>query len=139
METLHENVYAEIRLDLPRSLFEHFWKPASEQLDSEGFRQEIGHFTRLLRQARPRKLLVDTRGLLFIIVPDDQVWMSEHSNRAVIESGVKRLAFVASSDIVTAVSVEQVIEEDLDLQLNTRHFDSRDLALAWLDHADLEP
>lgn len=108
------------------------WKPASYSLDDSTFKEEM---TKWIAQAKiylPQKLLIDSIDFKFILVPETQQWLDQQIFTVYSEVGVKKKAFLTSSDFISQVSLQQHTEQVENGSFEVAFYDSKEDALAWL-------
>lgn len=133
MDIIHENQYWRIGFDSAKSLMRYEWHPASKRMQIEEYKKEMQINAESCERYQPSKSLIDTREFLFTIPPDVQVWTDTEITPRFIKSGLRKLAFVVSSDIFAQVSLEQMLEEDNAMvNFQSRYFDSMIEAEGWL-------
>ena len=69
----------------------------------------------------------------FTISPEIQKWIDEKIFPRYIKAGVKKFAYIMSSDMVAQLSIEQTMEEQQASQgFQTNYFDNEADARKWL-------
>ncbi|MCU0450648.1 MAG: STAS/SEC14 domain-containing protein [Bernardetiaceae bacterium] len=113
-------------------LIEMTWLPATEHMTDEECKQEFRHYLDLMLQLKPKKVLPDTRDMLFQIDPDLQEWTNHTIFTPSLAMGLNKAAFVVSQYIFAQVAIEQTMGEQEGSKFNTRYFDNKEAAKAWL-------
>jgi len=116
----------EIGLMIPR------WFENSIELTDELYKLEMENYTQMVEKYRPTKALIDTVKFGYPIPPTIQDWTNTTLFPRILAVGVKRVAIVMPDEILTMLSLEQVMEEAIGLQFSTKYFSDEDLARKWL-------
>lgn len=114
-----------------RQLLARHWKKASNVLNDMLFREEMLEVKKHVIQYKPLYLLGDTRNFLFVIDIDMQTWIDVEIYAQFGDLGVKKMAFINSTDRFARMSVEQSIDES-PKNYEIRYFDTEYEALEWL-------
>lgn len=77
-------------------------------------------------------LYVDSKEFEFTINTQLQEWINQTQITRAIDAGLKKIAILASPEIFSAVSVEQIMDEDVAANISTQYFDSETSAIEWL-------
>lgn len=135
MEKLYESNYQEIRFSADQSLIEITWKLESEDMSVYDFRSEVVILLKLIRKLAPKKILLNTRELKFIIAPELQEWIN-NILWLIPQFEYSKAAIINSDYIFTLVSLEQLLDEirKQNLQTNnqSKFFTNEHAALTWL-------
>jgi len=83
----------------------------------------------------PQRMLINLTSFTFLIDPQLQAWNAAHIIPYIRAQGLKKAAFVMSSDFIAQLSVEQANEEGATQSNITQYFDSETTALEWLTQA----
>ncbi len=108
------------------------WLPATEDFDDATFQAEASQQTKAALAHRPKAFLSDARDFLFPIHPDLRAWISDHIFRDMRTAGVEKLALLISSDVITQLGIEQLVDDDPVKGFMTQYFDDKDKAEAWI-------
>ncbi len=115
-----------------QELIEMNWKPSTEKMTESEYKQETLNFQDILLKFRPKKILVDTRDMLFIVTPELQEWMNREIFPTSLSIGITQSAFVMSKDFFSQLSIEQTMEEREGLKFINRYFENKEEAREWL-------
>lgn len=112
---------------------------ASEQtinLSEDSFKEGFSQTNFYVKKYRPQFFLSDSREQLYIIPPEIQQWITENVYPVWAESGIKKLAILIPSDLLTQLSLWQTtqnIEENIPkLKYEIKYFDDEKAAWGWL-------
>lgn len=83
-------------------------------------------------QYNPVRLLIDSRKMNFAIAPVIQKWFVTDIFPTYARAGVKKNAFIESEEIITALSIEQSIDENTNAPFETMYFNNKADAVKWL-------
>ena len=61
-----------------------------------------------------------------------QKWIDENLVAPAYNAGMRRVAFVVSSDILAQISLEQIMDEDSGAKFYVNYFDNENDAVKWL-------
>ncbi|WP_291726577.1 STAS/SEC14 domain-containing protein [Bernardetia sp.] len=131
---MYKSKFIEVTLHPENSMLEATWFPTSEEMTEEEFKDEMLGFRELFLQHKPKKELVNTKDFLFTIHPEIQKWTDENIHKLQNEQGcLKKVAFIVSEDVIAALSVEQIFDEENSAAFNVRYFSERQEAEEWLN------
>ena len=133
MEKLHKDKFISYEIDNEKGILFVDWKPATEDMEEDEFKEEISYQAKYAEEYHPTKFLVNSTKLQFSITPQLQDWAQKTVFTRLIEAGVRKTAFVMPEDLVAQLSVEQAMEEEEGLQFVSRYFDNDKEALEWLE------
>ncbi|WP_291726998.1 hypothetical protein [Bernardetia sp.] len=129
---IYESDYSIFDYDKENSIFSHIFKPDSENLDNEKFKEEMLIYLDFFAKYKPKKALVNNQEMQFIIEPELQEWHAQNIFPKCIELGVEQAAIVETPDIFAQVSMEQLMEEEKTGGFAVRFFDDTTKATNWL-------
>lgn len=109
------------------------WFAASAELTSELYRKEMLKYTDLVEEYKPINALIDNTKLGYAIPPDDQEWTNEELFPRIIAAGVKRVVILLPQELITQLSLEQVMEEEHGLEFETKYMSNEKEAREWLN------
>ena len=137
MDIVHESKFWKFGYDKTDSMMIYQWYETSEQLTDLEYKNEMKKNAEEFEKYKPTKSLVDLRSFLFTISPEVQEWTDMTIFPRFIEAGLKRIAFIVSSDLFAQVSVEQMLEENTAItSFQSRYFDHYFQARNWLTAID---
>ncbi|WP_299455804.1 hypothetical protein [uncultured Microscilla sp.] len=85
-----------------------------------------------IEHCRPVCYLVDASKFWLPITPDTQRWMAENISPNYARYGLKKLAFLMSSEFITQLSIEQTNNTTFVRGVEKKHFEEEQPALNWL-------
>ncbi len=106
-------------------------------MEREEYREVMKSFLQVLQECKPKKLLTDSRGAGYVIVPNDQDWINTNIYPQAAQAGLSQIAFVLGADLFVSISLEQMADDsqenkDIKEVLRQRFFDDYDKAKKWL-------
>jgi hypothetical protein len=104
---------------------------AHEYAAGEAFRTVLDDVVELVRDHDCAAFLADTREL-GPIADDDQVWLVEEWSPRAQAAGVERIAFVLPESAVASMSLDRVMEQVQEDDIDRRFFEDPDHARDWL-------
>lgn len=97
------------------------------------FKQDLQDFLKIVYQVKPQKNIWDIRNLQIVLDEQLQTWIDENINSKEVEAGVRAEAFLVNpSDLITELSIEQVMSEEFGSHIITRMFSDRAQAFDWI-------
>ncbi len=131
MQKLHESQYSYIHWHEAERIMEHTWKDA--ELEDDIYKTEMLVLQRLVLDKHPEAVLGNTQQMDYAISPEMQEWINREIIAVGAEDGyLKKTAVVIGTDIFAHVSIEQTLDEAESQYFQSRFFDNRDEAWAWL-------
>jgi hypothetical protein len=115
-----------------QELIEMNWKPSTEKMTEEEYKQETLNINDIVLKFRPKKILFDASNMFFVVVPELQEWTNREGIPVSLSVGMNKSAFVVSKDLFSQVSIEQTMEEQAGSQFINRYFDNKEDARKWL-------
>jgi len=115
-----------------QELIELTWKPSTDKMTEEEYKQEVLNFNDVVSKYCPKKILVDASSMFFVVVPELQEWTSRESIAVSLSVGMNKSAFVVSKDLFSQVSIEQTMDEEVGSIFINRYFDDKEDAKKWL-------
>lgn len=108
------------------------WFRETETMSEKEFKQELFAYLEIVRKFSPNCLLSDTRNMFFPTDPELQEWTNKNIFSPCLELGVKKVAYVMSTDIIAQLSIEQVMGESFGAKFSSKFFDNMEEAKDWL-------
>lgn len=132
METIHNSQFIKIDYDSQKSLFIFHFSNMGDMTNSQ-FEKELEIQAKLSETYNPKGFLFHSKNFEFTISPEIQKWIDEKIFPRYIKAGVKKFAYIMSSDMVAQLSIEQTMEEQQASQgFQTNYFDNEADARKWL-------
>ncbi len=129
---IYESKYVKMDYCDENGIFELTWLPASEDMTDEDYKVEHKEFLRIILDNKVEKVLGNVRDLAFVVNPDLQEWMNENIFIPIIKAGSMVFGLVASEQLISQLSIEQLMDEEIGKQIPTKYFSDRDEAKNWL-------
>ncbi len=129
---VYENTYLLISFFEKENLLEMEWLPKTKNMSIEEYKENSMLFLRFCKQFRPKYLISDLRNLFFPISPEVQDWVHENIFSELLAGYLHKLAALMSTEFITQLSIEQMIDENNLAQQFTTFFDDKEKARKWL-------
>lgn len=108
------------------------WLPNSKNLDDSIFKTELAEQAKIALENKPSAFITDASSLLFSIHPDLQEWVNQTIFKDMYEAGIKKLALLSSNDVVTQLSLEQLVDDYTLKSFAIEFFDDAEKAKEWI-------
>jgi len=132
MKKIHHSEFIEIEFDEEQSLFDFKFYDLEEWSDEE-FKEELEIQAKLSETYHPKYFLFHSQEFNFTITPTMQEWIDQTIFPRYVKAGVKKFAYIFSSDTIAQLSIEQAMEEEIGSQaFKTMYFSHADEAKKWL-------
>jgi hypothetical protein len=131
MEVLNDE-YVCMEYDQESNILKTVWKPATEKFSDTIYKTEFESFVKMVLKYCPKAIFVDIRTMYYCMSPEIQAWTDEMFTLPGYKCGVRKIAFLASPDIFTQVSLENSVDLGLKEKIETQYFDYIDKAQEWL-------
>jgi len=129
---LYESDFVEITLDTNLEIITNTWFTSTENMEDEDYETDMLRFAELVQIYRPTYHLIKSVDFLYPITIEMQDWTNQTIFPKLAESGIKKIAFLVSSEVITQISIEQVLEESNATAFQVRYFSSEEDALVWI-------
>ncbi|MCU0393871.1 MAG: hypothetical protein MUE81_22400 [Thermoflexibacter sp.] len=129
-QLLYRDRYVSIFYTSVYSMMEHHWTIDSYEMTEDEFKKEQLIYLDFAEKLKPKVGFVNSRELLFTITPSIQNWMNETLHPRYVDIGLKKAAFLMSSDFFSEISIRQIFEDYLPFQVG--YFDDEKEAKSWL-------
>lgn len=105
----------------------------TDRLTQDTFKKELlkGELY-AIEQCQPELYLIDSSNFWLPITPDTQTWMAENISLNYAKNGIKKLAFLMSSEFIAQLSIEQTNSTTFTRGVHKKHFEDEKNALEWL-------
>ena len=128
---LRKNDYVIISLDKTNSIITQKFLKKTRGMSDDVFKDEMHAFVKLVETHRPKRELVDTLDMAYVITPAMQEWMNATLFPRYVNI-LKKVAFLVSPNIFAQVSVEQTMKEGVGQGFTTMYFKNENDAINWL-------
>ena len=133
MEVLHKSKYWHFGCSKEQHLMWYEWFDTSIDMTDEEYKEEMSANAAQCTIQKLPLALVDLRKFKFMITPEVQTWTDQIIFPQFIASGLKRIAFVVSSDLFAQVSLQQMMDEKIAKeQFASKYFETKEDATQWL-------
>ena len=129
--SLYESEFLEIKLDDTKKIIINKWLPSTEKMKDEQYKADMLKFVDLVKVHKPTFHLIDSVKFLYIISVEMQEWTNNSVFPLLIENGIKKIAFLVSSEMIANLSIEQTLDES-NATFQTKYFDVEKEAMEWL-------
>ncbi len=126
---LIENKFKKTVYDKQNDAICNYWTSAL-QTDEE-YMHEIKKWLQTIEEYKPRNILADTQKFSFVIQPELQEWYKNEILYRIKTLQIQKFAIIISSSIPTHLSIEQMLYESK--EMNIQYFFNPQLALAWFN------
>lgn len=130
---LYVDDYQTIKLNNQNSLLELGWTDATSELIEKNYQKRIEKIVYHIENQKPSALLADTQDLIYTTTFTHQPKFVKNLYSKLVDSHVKKLAFIKSKDVITQHILEEIIKEGANKQFTTRYFDDEESAKQWLN------
>lgn len=131
MEILQKSQFVEIYYDEFNSLIQQKFLPETEFMYVEQFKKEMLLFADMCVKYRPNRAFIDLLDMHFPIAPEVQEWMNTEIFVQYVNI-IEKIAFLMPTDMIPALSIEQVLDEEVGKIFVQAYFDDKQKALDWL-------
>lgn len=135
MEILFENEYLSIGQKNNDGILYTYWTTQAEMEDSE-YRKILSIYLEWVRKIKPQKVIIEAQKSSYTVPVETQDWINMFIYLPAIQAGVKKLAYVVSTDFLTQISLELIVEDsdkaNFDDAFQQKFFVSETEALNWL-------
>ncbi len=126
--------YVVAELNESQNLLTFIWLPSTANMLESEFVNEIERSADLISRYKPSKILLQSQSMGFIISSELQTKANEIFLPVYNGAGVKKLAILVSTEIFAYVSIQQTVEENIQVhKFETRYFVSEVDARKWLN------
>jgi len=132
-ESVFENEFITSFVDKEKHLYGYRWKSTNRTMTPEQYKEEITRQANNVLQYKPLFVLVDFRDSDFVIDTDLQGFVSQTLFQNMTQVGAKKLAVIQTEDYIMQLSIEQTVNEQVNVKYVTRYFSSQDEAEQWFE------
>jgi len=126
-----EHKLAEIFFDEENSYFYEIYSSQTEFADDDEFKNYQHTKLEVAKKCLPKIFLCDTKNFKYVISNKMQEWVDKVVMGFWDNSPLQKLAFLASSELVSQVSLELAMSENTH-KYPIMYFDNKEDALKWL-------
>ena len=134
MEKIFINKFQTISFAKENKLMVFAWLPLDKNyLNDTLLINEIIIGAELIKKHLPKRIIVQTENLKYLINPDIQKDINKILYDAYKIANVKKLAFIVSENIITQMSIEQTVSESKFINFfETKYFKNIESAMNWI-------
>lgn len=132
MEEVYQSRFISIDFDLETGIFHKKWNAETIEMVDADFVNEMNEQLVLSTEYRPQLVLDNCLNMRFSIPLALQSWLDQVVLPGLIASGLKKIAFVPSADLITELSLKQAMEGETGQLILWDFFSSSDKAQKWL-------
>lgn len=135
METLFKDNYIYIKHDKTNQFLHTIWFTDAD-MQEETYLNVLRNYLRYVRLTNAKNVLIDACASTYTVPPVLQETINQEIYIPAFEAGVRKLAFLVSSDFYTQLSLEVLVDDTEALQevnsLQQQFFEDEQVALDWL-------
>lgn len=120
-----------IEHDKEKNLLKVTWRN-TEEMETDSYQKAMLEYIAFHEKHPAPFLITDTRNFEMAIGLETQAWLDETIAPRQIALGMKKAAFLVSSDFIAQLSLEQAVDEQANQPFELRFFDNEEEALDWL-------
>lgn len=110
-ETILENNSYKVLMNWEKQMIIIAWNEQTLYWTGEDYKKENLHIVQAVAQCKSKYLLSLSRNFLYTINPEEQLWLVDNVFTSHYQNGVRKMALVMSEDIISQLSIEQLIDE----------------------------
>jgi len=129
---LYSSNFVEISLSDNNLVITNEWFKTTASMFDEQYKAEMLKFIEFVVLHKPKYHLIKSIDFLYIITIEMQEWTNNTIFPQLINAGIKKIAFLVSSEIISQLSIEQTLEENNASAFAIKYFDSENEAKKWL-------
>ncbi len=129
---VYQSKYLHLAYFAESKLIEMTWLPATVNMSDAEYKKELLNYLEITKELRPLKVIPDTREIQFVIHPELQEWTNQVIFPVGLSINLNQIAFVASQEMISQLSIEQTMEEENGTKFITRYFSNKEEAKAWI-------
>ncbi len=131
MEVFNNN-FLKINYDAANKICIGEWTNATEHANAEDFKQWNNELVQRIEQNKSTGFLGNTLNYKFIISPELQAWSSKNIFEKFAKAGITKMALIVTDGIFQQISLEQLVDEYEEGNIETKYFTNIDNAQQWL-------
>ncbi len=129
---LYSSNFVEISLSDNNLIIINEWFKTTENMLDEEYEADMLKFAELALLHKPKYHLIKSVDFLYTITIEMQEWTNNTIFPQLIKAGIKKIAFLVSSEIIAQISIEQTLEESNASAFAFKYFDVETDAINWL-------
>lgn len=96
------------------------------------FQEELLLQVKFAHKYQPKYFFFDTQNFDFTIAPDMQDWIDTNIFAEFVKAGVVKYAYIVSKELISQLSIELLMDENVGKYFKTEYFTSEEEAKKWL-------
>ncbi|HAI74821.1 MAG TPA: hypothetical protein DCM08_01120 [Microscillaceae bacterium] len=133
MQTLYEDPYLTILHDEARQVIYTKTTPQGAELTHEQIRALILTLAGHIKAQRPRFMMANDQERGFVYDVPLQKWVADTLAEAAVSVGAQKYAVLLPTELIKALSTEQVAEEVVGAPFEIAYFDNEQAAWDWFE------
>ena len=129
---VYKSDYVTVYFHEHSSILESIWTELSVEMTPSLIKRELAARLDLVQKHKPKALLNNAKKFYYRIPPDSQEWISKNVLQKYVEAGIRKSAYIISTDVIAQISIEQTIQEEVNRDYQIRYFDTKQQAFKWL-------
>lgn len=138
---LHKSSYASHHYDAQLDTLFSDWFSETSKMGEADFEFEMKKWLEVSQQCKPSKIYDYCCNFVYPINPQQQTWMAQLLNPGWVKLGVKQYSHVVPEEYISNLSVYQMFQEflemNLDNQFKIEHFSDELEAIHWLNISEI--
>lgn len=129
---VYKSKYLQIAFFVEHALIEITWLSETKYMYLDEYKQELLNFLDITHQLKPKRIIPDSRNLLYTIGPKLQEWTNQAIILPCLSIGINNVALVVSQDTFSQLSIQQMMTEAEDIKFTTKYFNTKEEAKKWV-------
>lgn len=128
---VYRNKFCSIVYNSTSSIVELHWAASSCKITVEDYKNELSIYANFIEKYKPKKVLFNAQKLNYIILPEVQTWISKNVNPK-MNNCVEKMSLTMSENYITQLSLQQMLDDDVNSVYSKCLFTSPRKAIEWL-------
>jgi len=129
---LYKSKFVDISLSDNNLVITNDWFKTTAEMTADQYKHDMLKFAELALEHKPKYHLIKSVNFLFIITIEMQDWTNTTIFPKLINAGIKKIAFLVSSEMIAQLAIEQTLEENNASAFAVKYFDVEADAMKWL-------
>jgi len=135
MEVTYGNGKLVLRFDEEKDILFSYWT-LDQYIDDQDYRKLCLVYESQIIKYQPKNLLLNAVNAFYVVPVETQKWLSDKLTPLVEKYKTEKSAVIMSSDFITQLSIEQIVDESENKTTATLYFDDEKKAIEWLEEGD---
>jgi hypothetical protein len=132
MEEVYKSKYFTIWLDTNSNTVSYLFNEKTADMSKVEYIDELKEFIEIVRKYQAKRVFGEMVDFKFTITPDVQEWIDQNLFKVYREVNFEKIAIMLSKDFFSQLSIQQTMEDSAEAGFQTKYFDNKAEALAWL-------